>query len=257
MTDEELGDVDLTLKDEWGGYKLKLKEVYDGTTSTVQDDNTGYKSVTELFDKEKENVNNQDYDPNKLHIGDFVNYDAGTWTKEDIEAIKVGPNNELVSANNSTNKPNTAFQFGGFKEGDSRNGNATPYDSTYNYVKDESGKSITGWRVFDVGEDGSITLISAGCPEDYCHAIIRNSNNGYISEYILSGNVNTKATSLDLPNNYTRRVWSQYINENLYATSATVLTKTELDKWYAKYIEQINADTDDVSTLGCKRNKVP
>ncbi len=251
MTDEELGDVDLTLKDEWGGYKLKLKEVYDGTTSTVQDDNTGYKSVTELFDKNEEGKDAKNYDENKLHIGDFVNYDAGIWTKEDIEAIQVGPKDNLVSANNSDSLPSTAFQFGGFKEGDSRNENATPYSNSYNYVKDENNQPITDWRVFDVDDDGNITLISAGCPEDYYVPSVSTNNGygGYISEYILSGNVNTSATSLNLESSYTKRDWSKYVNTSQHATEATVLTKSKLDKWYDKYMGTTNANTYTNSTF--------
>ena len=155
--EEELSDGRVKIDDTW--YDSLEDYINNNPSDNQNDEPLEYKKVAELFDKEKENVNNQDYDENKLHIGDFVNYDAGKWTKEEIEAIKVGTNDNLVSANNSTNKPNTAFQFGGFKAGDSRNGNATPDESKYNYVKDESGEAITGWRVFDIRDDGSITLI--------------------------------------------------------------------------------------------------
>lgn len=56
--------------------------------------------------------------------------------------------------------PSTAFQFGGFTAGSSRNSNATPSDSIYDYIKDAStGNAITGWRVFDIEDDGTIILV--------------------------------------------------------------------------------------------------
>ena len=246
-----IGDnTELIAKFEGRGHTIEV--IYDNGSKIYSKENNysdeeDYKNVIEIFDPNGKDEKDPDYDPNKLHIGDFVNYDAGTWSKEEIEAIKVGPNEDLVQANNSTSLPNTVIQFGGFKEGDSRNGNATPC-TQYNYVKDESGEAITGWRVFDIGEDGSITLISAGCPEDYYH-YQEEPNIGYISEYILSGNVNTNATDLNLTENYTKRDWSKYVNTSQHATEATVLTKSKLDKWYDKYMGTTNANTYTNSTF--------
>lgn len=202
--------------------------------------------VGEIFDKNGKNESEKGYDPNKLHIGDFVNYDAGTWTQDEINAIKVGTKGSEVGANNDANSlPNTNFQFGGFRVGTSRNGNAKPF-SSYNYVK-ENGKAVTGWRVFDVGEDGSVTLISAGCPEDYYHPYT--TNGAYISEYILTGNINSNATSLNLDTTYTKRDWSKYVNKNQKATEATALTKAKLDNWYNKYMGFTNANTYSKATF--------
>ena len=67
--------------------------------------------VLASFEKNGENDTAEGYDNTKLHIGDFINYTAGTWTKEEIEAI---------GANNSTSLPQNAYQFGGFVEGSSR-----------------------------------------------------------------------------------------------------------------------------------------
>ena len=44
-------------------------------------------------------------------------------------------NETSVAAKNSTDLPTQAFQFGGFEEGSSRNGKATPHNGTYNYLK--------------------------------------------------------------------------------------------------------------------------
>ena len=194
-------------------------------------------SVTpsEIFDPTGENEDG-------LHIGDFVNYDAGTWTEEEINSIQTGLKTSLVTANGSTSLPTRKFQFGGFTAGSSRNGNATPYESNYNYVKDkETGEAITGWRVFDV-EGDTVTLISAGNPEDYRHS--SGTNYGYISEYILTGNINSYwSNGTTEAENYQKRNWDMYVNISQYGESATVLTKTMLDEWYTKYTNTPNADT--------------
>ena len=192
-------------------------------------------SASELFDSTGEN-------PDGLHIGDFVNYDAGTWTEEEINSIQTGLKTSLVTANNSTSLPTQNFQFGGFTVGSSRNGNATPYFSNYNYVKDaETGEAITGWRVFDV-EGDTVTLISAGNPEDYYHP--DGTNFGYISEYILTGNINSGwINGVTEAENYQKRNWDMYVNTSQYGESAGVLTKAMLDAWYTKYTGTPNADT--------------
>lgn len=171
----------------------------------------------------------------KVKVGDFVNYSAGNWTAEDMQ--KIQNSGAKKAANNSTSLPTQSFQFGGFKEGSSKDENATPNDSSYTYVKDKSTNSaVTGWRVFDVDGD-NVTLISAGCPEDYYQP--NSASYAYISEYILSGNTNSSATSLNLGlgSTYTARDWSMYANSNYgNGITATALTKTRLDNWYTKYI---------------------
>ena len=180
---------------------------------------------------------------NKVKVGDFVNYSAGNWTAEDM--AKIQNSGAKIAANNSSSLPNKAFQFGGFTEGSSKDGNATPYDSSYAYVTDKATESaVTGWRVFDVDGD-SVTLISAGCPEDYYHPYRTKTNYGYISEYILSGNTNSSAPSdLELGSKYTARDWSMYVNASYgNRITATALTKTRLDQWYNKNYNLTSADT--------------
>ena len=194
---------------------------------------------SELFDQDGSNTNG-------LHIGDFINYDAGTWTQDEINSIRTGLKTNLQTANGSTNLPTKGYQFGGFAAGSSRNGNATPSDDTYNYIKDTSTNSaITGWRVFDVDGD-NVTLISAGNPEGYYHE--NRSTSGYISEYVLSGNINSNF-SASTANQYQKRDWNVYINEKQKATNAIPLTKSRLDTWYTKYLSITNANTDHKSTV--------
>ena len=183
----------------------------------------------------------------KVKVGDFVNYSAGTWNEADMTKIK--NSGAKIAANNSTNKPSQAFQFGGFTVGSSKDGNATPNSSDYTYVKDKStGNAVTGWRVFDVDGD-NVTLISAGCPEDYYHS--GNTNYAYISEYILSGNTNSSASSdLGLGSTYTARDWSMYENSDYGSgITATALTKTRLDQWYNKNYNLTSASVYDDSTF--------
>ena len=183
----------------------------------------------------------------KVKVGDFVNYSAGNWTAEDM--AKIQNSGAKIAANNLSSLPNKAFQFGGFTEGSSKDGNATSYDPSYAYVKDKStGSAVTGWRVFDVDGD-SVTLISAGCPEDYYHS--GTTNYGYISEYILSGNTNSRASSdLGLGSKYTTRDWSMYVNASYGSRiTATALTKTRLDQWYNKNYNLTSADTYNNSTF--------
>ncbi len=183
----------------------------------------------------------------KVKVGDFVNYSAGNWTAADMTKIK--NSGAKIAANNSTSLPNKNFEFGGFTEGSSKDGNATPYNSSYAYVTDKStGSAVTGWRVFDVDGD-NVTLISAGCPEDYYHS--GNTNYAYISEYILSGNTNSSASSdLGLGSTYTARDWSMYENSDYGSgITATALTKTRLDQWYNKNYNLTSANVYDDNTF--------
>ena len=197
-------------------------------------------SPSELFDPTGENEDG-------LHIGDFVNYDAGTWTEEEINSIQTGKIGSLVTANNSTVISTLKqFQFGGFTVGSSRNGNVTPSSTTYNYVKDaETGEAITGWRVFDV-EGDAVTLISAGNPESY-HTTY---SHHYESEYILTGNINSRwSAGSTAEETYQKRNWDMYVNTSQYGASAGVLTTTMLDAWYTKYTDSPNADIGTTATF--------
>lgn len=223
--DEEDGTIK-SITTNKGNYEIAMADIWNGTT-VADSTNTGV-NVANLFDPTG-NVEG------KLHIGDFINYSAGIWTSTDMTTIA----NTGVEPNNSTDIPSTSYTFGGFAVGGSRDGNATPCETEYNYVKFKDGNDITGWRLFDVSDDGVMTLISAGCPEDYYHAT--ETNSAYISEYILTGKENSSA--IGLGTTYKARSWQMYVNEADYgATSATVLTKAKLDAWYSKYITP-GADT--------------
>ena len=227
-------------------YKLvgedgtQYDENYTDAKYAKIDDINGGKIPSTIYDSSGNNSEG-------LHIGDFINYDAGTWTQEEINSIKTGKIGNLSTANGSTQLPSKASQFGGFVAGSSRNGNATPFNKYYDYIKDLStGQAITGWRVFDI-EGNTITLISAGNPEDYFH--MYQSNYSYVSEYILTGNINSSWSSgSSEATKYQKRNWSQYINTAQKAKSVEVLTKNKLNDWYTKYINVPNANVLTQST---------
>jgi len=171
----------------------------------------------------------------KLHIGDFVNYDAGRWTTEEIQELQ----NQSIVINNSLDLPTESYQFGGFTVDSDRNG--TVKSSVFNglgiveYIRNaEDNNPLTGWRIFDIDTNNStITLISAGNPESFYQNT--EDNAGYITEYILSGNINSAWTPTNI-DNYTIRSWSKYINQNQYAQNAYILSKSQLQAWYKKHI---------------------
>ena len=241
-------DVDCTNYASLGGGLTVDIGILKGDTEV--EDNSAWVEPVEIYDP-------NGTDATKLHIGDFVNYDAGTWSASEIADIQTGVVGSTVAANNSASLPSTAFQFGGFTEGSSRNGNATPNTDLgdYDYVKNEDGEAITGWRVFDI-DGNNVTLISAGNPEDYYHYYqytdsggTTQSNGAYVSEYILTGNVNSSWSGADT-SAYQKRDWSDYVNTAQKGTSATVLTKSALDTWYSKYTSAgEGADTWDESAF--------
>jgi len=75
----------------------------------------------------------------KAKIGDYVDYDAGTWDQDRIIPTR-----------------NEAFTLGGYNNGASRNKGITCNDK----------ETLDGWRIIDIGDE-QITLISAGVVECY------------------------------------------------------------------------------------------
>ena len=172
-----------------------------------------------LFDKDEVKENG-------LHIGDFVNYNAGIWTKEEITK---------ANGNNSKSLSIGDRKFGGYIEGDSRNENATPFLEEYK-AKTE------GWRVWDIDKNQhEVTLISAGCPEDFYYYQDSIVHAGSVSAYILTGVPDSIITDTEIAKTQARD-YSMYINKEQYAISATSLTKKEMDLWYNKYMNMENAD---------------
>lgn len=138
---------------------------------------------------------------NSSLVGKYVEYDAGKWIEDDF--AKVTSSGGTI--NKSTSLPTTQGQFGGYEVGSDRNKNSTPF-STSNAPKYE------GWRIWNIDNDGVITLISAGHPETF---------------YFRYGK------SADCVNILTKRDYSMYVNSD-YGQSARVLTGEEAVDWYNK-----------------------
>ncbi len=209
----------------------KVKGISEGT-ATITASVTGTDYTAQCTIRVREIVMPQ--------VGDFVTYDAGSWTTDANNNILIHYTDGTTEAvADSATKPSSDHKFGGFTTTSGKNGNATPYNDSYNYVK-EGTNAVTGWRIFDIADNGTITLISAGCPEDYYHAY--STNNGYKSEYILSGNhpANIEVTGLKV------RDWTaDYVSaaNQTKGITASVLTKTKLDAWYTKYTNTASANT--------------
>jgi len=188
-------------------YKIKVSEIYDGTFTRVSK-STG-KTVAELYDG-KNNPNEQNYNEDAMHIGDYIDYDAGNWTE-----TKTVPTEYLT--------------FGGYTLGQSRNINAsgvekgnTASDFSYEY---------TGWRIWDISDD-SISIVSAGCPEAFYGRLYGGSDQNN-AEMILTG-----STSGTIDSNYssTPRDWSMYESQYAKSGTAKVLKLNNVEYWENKYL---------------------
>lgn len=147
--------------------------------------------------KETEIINLADV----AQIGDYVNYDAGIWTATAPTPTSASP-----------------FTFGGYTAGNSRNNSSSCLQGT-NY---------NGWRVLSI-EGDIVKLIHAGIPE--CMYVNFSSQypnrvNNYLN--IITG---SSSGEIDFTVPSTPKDWSIYVNTD-YATSAYLVNKAELNKWY-------------------------
>lgn len=110
---------------------------------------------------------------------------------------------------------------------------------SYNLYDNENSDnkvSLSGWRIFDIDKTTeTITLISAANPVHYFYMFCTSC--GYVSEYILSGNINDSwSQKSSSTSNYTKRDWKMYENNSYGAHDDRILTYSVLRKWYRKYI---------------------
>ena len=129
----------------------------------------------------------------------MVEYDAGSWTQEQINSLK-----SLSLYNINTSKTASAtsglnFTFGGFTyKGDTANAsnisNGTITTSRNKSIVPQSGwgtPTSDGWMVLEWGETSGTKryvkkLVHAGAPENFVY-YYNTSNDAYRAEYILSG----------------------------------------------------------------------
>ena len=130
----------------------------------------------------------------------FVKYDAGTWTQEEINAL-----GNLYNENSSHAASSSLTQtFGGFKAGDSRNDSVQP-ESGWGTV------AYSGWEILTSevknGKTYVTKIVHAGAPENYVHYYT--NSNAYSSEWILSGGTRGSSVSGKSP-----RKWDMYIDNS-------------------------------------------
>lgn len=105
----------------------------------------------------------------KVNIGDFIKYDAGTWTQEEIDLLGDFYAGDITNPENS--------KFAGFKVGDDRNKTTKAYETEYD-----------GWRVLNKN-GAKLQLIHAGIPELFDNGsqwqdVLNNRNlSMYVNEY--------------------------------------------------------------------------
>ncbi|MBO6233364.1 MAG: Ig-like domain-containing protein [Clostridia bacterium] len=161
-------------------------------------------------------------------IGDFVNYNAGTWTEPEITAL-----GSLYSVDATTD-----YTFGGFTKGSSRNTSVTPVNSDKN-----------GWQIFDKEEIDGITyitkIISAGSPEKYNHPSSGN-NRGFKSQYILGGGLRGEISTDDL----TVRNWNMYRDTDWTIAETQTFAEPNVDVKLVTKAEMENIKYDQLKTTG-------
>lgn len=180
-------------------YRVQLLDSDGNYLPLTSEDDLSDKNITQVDDIGS--VPNEDgaITPTLLsqltifNIGDFVNYDAGTWeTTEDM--------------------PTTQGQFGGYEKGTDRGKSVTCYQSANN--------NSDGWRILSIA-GGAVKLISAGTTECYHHTTLKAD-----SEMILMGNLNHLHEKLpDMSSSATPHDWSYYVNSR-YASKATIFTRS-------------------------------
>ena len=202
-----------------GKYTFKISGTYNG--KTVEED----KEVT---------VNQY------MSAQGVVQYDAGDWTKEEIQALQ---SDNLYNINKSKTASKTAglnFTFGGFSyEGDtanksdidsgniitSRNQSVTP-QSGYGTPK------YSGWQILESKEENGkiyVTKIThAGSPENFVYYYTTSYDNRRV-EYILSGGQRQTNYST-----YQPRDWNMYkdktLEKNGYISDVHAMTYDEAYK---------------------------
>ncbi len=148
---------------EWSSNNTGIATVTEnGTSCTVSGKTAGMATITcTIINNNGTNISNT-YNvtvnavlptlASKAKVGDFVNYDAGNWSS-------------------TVSLPSSAWGFGGYTAGKSKNECITPYSS---YANTYSG----GWKVMSISET-IVTLAHVGTPAAYYHS--NTSNGAYTS----------------------------------------------------------------------------
>lgn len=199
----------------------KASELYDGINYPA----TAVATVSDI------STTTAQYNANSMHIGDWVEYNAGTWNETKLSHSK--------NTSDSTGTTFTddilqqyGFSFGGYTKGGSRN-KSVDNDAFTQAPKVDSHK-YEGWRIWSIDGD-KVTLISGGCPEVYFNPGKLGNGIGRASLRILSGVTASGYIPETAPTSV--RDWNNYINVAQYATAAKMLTEDEASNWYRDYVD--------------------
>ena len=247
-----------------GKYTFKVSGTYNGKT----------------VEEEKEVIVNQ-----YMSAKGVVQYDAGNWTKEEIEELQhqnlymINKEKELNETLNLNYKSGLNFTFGGFTyEGDIANesdiSNGNIIISRNQSVGNKYGTpKYSGWQLLKAGtkqdesentiknEDGSNRIyvekiIHAGCSENFVYSFNTyypsDLDLGYKAEYLLSGGKRQKEYSKlkDGEKAINVRNWQMYVDQKQKNLIENTIDK---DGNIIKdvHMETINEETDENKKIGC------
>ena len=199
-----------------GKYTFKVSGTYNG--KTISED----KDVTVNQYMSAQNV---------------VQYDAGTWTQEEINEL-----GSLYNENSShTASAALSFTFGGFKAGDSRNSSVSPQSGS-------GTPTYEGWQVLE-SEEKTVngekrlyikSIVHAGAPENFVYYYTQ-TNDAYRAEYILSSG-KTKNSSLTSNIPTKTRNWDKYKDQSKLSLIDSVRCMTYDDAY--KITNNISSTND-------------
>ena len=211
-----------------GNYTFKVSGTYNGKT----------------ISEDKEITVNQYFIQ-----GAFVQYDAGNWTREEIQALQ---SKSLYNINKSKTASNTAglnFTFGGFTyEGDTTNASdiasGNIITSRNQSVTPQSGygtPKYSGWQILESEEEKGKTYVTkithAGSPENFVYYFTKDWDNRRVTYILSSGKRYTGYST------YQPRDWSIYKDKNLdkkgYISDIHIMDATEARKITDKRIRNI------------------
>ena len=176
-----------------------------------------------------------DVEVNKYQVvGGFVQYDAGEWTKEEIEELQkqklydININKAVNGKYKLTDDTGLNFTFGGFTYKEDITNKSSIDDGTViisrnKSVGPQSGygtPQYNGWKILESKQENGKTyvtkLIHAGSPENFVYYGYE-TNNGRRAEYLLSsGKSQTEYTTLsDEITKINPRNWDMYKDKEL------------------------------------------
>ena len=202
-----------------GKYTFKVSGTYNGKT----------------VEEEKEVIVNQ-----YMSAQGVVQYDAGTWTQEEIQALQSRSLYNINKSKMESTATGLDFTFGGFTyEGDTTNASdiasGNIITSRNQSVTPQSGMGTpkySGWQILESKEENGKTYVTkithAGSPENFVYYKTKDYDNRRV-EYILSGGQRQTGYST-----YQPRDWSMYkdktLDKNGYISDVHAMTYDEAYK---------------------------